>query len=423
MKKAIMLILLVVVAFAMAAPVMAGGQREAAPSTGEIVLNFPTFWVGQDSKSAGIAQLISDFNAANEGEIRVVIEPNPDVDGYRDKLNSQLAAGAAPDIFILSLDPTTIQYYDSDILMDFTDEITGAWRSSFQEGYLNESTAAGRLKTVPFEIGITPIWYNMDLLNQVGWDAPPATMDEFWQMSDALKAAGITPTSQMTGGANAWTSMLWYSHIVGSLGGPDVWDRPLTDPVYAQAAEVMQRMYSDGNTTRDAVGGDAGVSGGHYLAENTAVFINGPWYVGRIRNDSPDAHAATVLASAPQVGQFGDHQVGFLLSNLAAANTDDPRRRAAVVEFMRFMTDPANVQQLSDSSGALFAVRYELSEDADPLQREFVRAASEAEFVIGHLQSQFPIEVTQEFGQALAALALGETDPAGFARMLAAANE
>jgi raffinose/stachyose/melibiose transport system substrate-binding protein len=420
MKKLVMLSLVAFAVVGLVLPVFASGGQEAA--NGEVVLTFPTFWVGQDSKAAGLAELVEEFNAMHEGEIEVVIEPNPDTDGYRDKLNTQLATGSAPDIFILSLDPTTIQYYESDILMDFTDDITGSWREDFQESYLTESTAGGRLKTVPYEIGITPIWYNMNLLNRAGWDAPPATMDEFMQMADDLKAEGIVPTSQMTGGANAWTSMLWYSHILGSLGGPDVWDRPLTDPVYAEAAAVMQQLYSDGNTTRDAVGGDAGVSGGHYLAENTAVFINGPWYVGRIRGDSPSAHQATALAASPQVGDYSGHQVGFLLSNLAAANTDDPAKRAATVEFMRFMTDPDNVQRLSDSSGALFAVKYELGPDADPLQREFVRAASDASFVIGHLQSQFPIEVTQEFGQALAALALGETDPEGFAEMLADAN-
>ena len=91
---------------------MAGGDKEE----GEIVLNFPTFWVGQDSKAASIAALVEEFNAQNAGEIRVVIEPNPDTDGYRDKLNAQMAAGSAPDIFVFNVDPTTLQYYDSDIL-------------------------------------------------------------------------------------------------------------------------------------------------------------------------------------------------------------------------------------------------------------------------------------------------------------------
>jgi raffinose/stachyose/melibiose transport system substrate-binding protein len=246
----------------------------------------------------------------------------------------------------------------------------------------------------------------------------PATMDEFWAAAEKMKSNGIVPGSQMTGGSNAWTSMLWYSHIMGSLGGPDVWSKPLTDPVYVEGAEVLKMLFADGNTTRDAVGGDAGVSGGHYLAGDTATFINGPWYIGRVRGDAPEVHAATKLAAAPQVGEFYGHQIGFMLSNLAAGNTDDPRKKNAIITFMKYMTEPDNVKMVSESAGSLFAVKFALGADADPLQREFVRAASEATFVIGHLQSQVDVAVIQEFGQALAAMALDEATPEEFVQML-----
>ena len=419
MRRIISTLIVVALALVMTVSVMATGTPQ---DEGEIVLNFPTFWVGQDSKAEPIADLVESFNAEHAGEIRVVIEANPDTDGYRDKINTQMAAGQAPDIFVFAPDPTTFQYYDSDILMDFTEELQGSWRNDFVPGYIEESTKNGRTKSVPYEIGLTPIWYNSELFAQAGVDEFPATIEEFQDAADALKAAGIVPTSQMTGGSNAWTSMLWYSHIVGSLGGPDVWSKPLSDPLFVEAAEVLLRMYQDGNTTRDAVGGDAGVSGGHYMAGNTAIFINGPWYIGRIRGDAPETYAATKLAPAPQVGDYYGHQLGFMLSNLAAANTDDERKRDAVITFMEYMTDPDNVKIVSEAAGSLFAIKYELGADADPLQREFVRAASEATFVIGLFSSRYPVDVVAEFGQALAAMALGEATPAEFVEMLIEVN-
>lgn len=427
------IIIIAIMLFASLSLVMAGGQSDSGPADSgasdsgqaasepvvdEIVLNFPTFWVGQDSKAGPIADLVNQFNTRYAGRIQVVIEPNPDTDGYRDKLNTQLASGRAPDIFVFNPDPTTFQYYDSDILFDFTSHMDSSWSRDFVQSHIDGATRGGALKSIPFEIAITPIWYNSDLLSAAGWNAPPTTLEEFTQMADALKANDVTPTSQMTGGSNAWTSMLWYSHIMGSLGGPDVWDRPMTDSVYVDAARVMKQLFSDGNTTRDAVGGDAGVSGGHYLAANTAVFINGPWYIGRIRGDAPAIHAATTLASAPKVGNYSGHQVGFPLSNLAAGNTDDPQKAEAIVTFMKFLTEPGNVKSISEAAGSLFAVKYQLSSGADPLQKEFVRVATEAEFVIGHFASIYPVNVVAEFGQALAALALDATDEAGFVQML-----
>ena len=422
MKKLIAAVLVLLISTALF--IGCGKDSAGAPAEeeGEIVLTFPTFGVGQDSKSGPLAVLVQDFNNENSGRVKVAIEPSPDTDGYRDKLNTQLASGLAPDIFVFNPDPTTFQYYESDILMDFTEDLTGSWRSDFVESYIDESTIAGRTKTIPFEIGITPIWYNMDLLIKAGIDTVPETIEEVRQAAEALKAAGTTPTSQMTGGSNAWTSMLWYSHILGSLGGPKVWEKELSDPVYVEAAEVLKLLYADGNTTRDAVGGDAGVSGGHYMAGDTAAFINGPWYVGRIRNDAPAVHASTVLAPAPRVGEYYGHQIGFLLSNLAAGNTESSKKREAVLSFMKYMTDPENIQMMSEESGSLFAVKYELGAEADPLQREFVRAASEAEFVIGHFQSRYPVRVVSEFGQALAAMALGEATPAEFVQMLIDVN-
>jgi raffinose/stachyose/melibiose transport system substrate-binding protein len=416
MRRIFSTLILIALALVMTAPLMATGGSEMAG--GEITLDFPTFWVGQDSKSGPIATLLETFNAQNAGEIRVLLEPNPSTDGYRDKLNTQLATGRAPDLFVFNPDPTTFQYYESNILMDFTDELRGPWGDNFVRSNIDDATKNGRTKSVPYEIAVTPIWWNSNLFAQAGLREFPKTLAEFQAAGEALKAAGIVPTSQMTGGSNAWTSMLWFSHIAASLGGPTVWDLPLSDPIFVQAAEVLRGMYLNGNTTRDAVGGDANVSGGHYLAGDTAMFINGPWYIGRIRDAAPAIHAATKLAPAPQVGQYYGHQIGNPLSNLAAANSESAAHRAAVLEFMKFMTDPANVKMVSEQAGSLFAIKFELGDDADPLQKEFVRVSSEATFMVGNFTTVVPVDVTAEFGQALAEMVLGRYTPQQFMQAL-----
>ncbi len=393
-----------------------GGNQEG----GEIVLQWPTIWVGQDSKAETVATIVDEFNQNNAGRIRVVIEPNPDYDGYRDKINASIAAGQVPDLFVFNPDPTTFQYYESDLLFDFTDELAGAWGDSFVSGTIEASTRYGYTKSIPYEIAVTPIWYNQDLFDQAGVDRFPRTIDEFWEAGDKLKAAGISPTSQMTGGSNAWTSMLWFSHILASIGGPDVWEKPLSDPQYIQAAAIIQRMFRE-YSTRDAVGADAGVSGGHYLAGRTAMFINGPWYIGRIRGDAPDVYEATRLAPAPQVGRSHGHQIGFSVSNLAAAHTEDPARRAAVIEFMKWMTLPENVSRISTAAGAMFAVKFE-ADDVDPLQAQFIEASSNALFITSHFQGNYPVSVVNELGQNFGALALGEITPEEFVANLQELN-
>ena len=414
------LFLLFVIAFiSLTAALFAGAGAE---SSGEVVLKWPSIWVAEDSKAATIAALVEQFNADNAGKIKIEVEPNPDYDGYRDKINTSIAAGEVPDLFVFNPDPTSFQYYGGDILFDFTDELKGAWGSDFVDGTIADATKNGRTKSVPYEIAITPIWYNNDLLKKAGISALPKTLAEFETASAKLLDAGITPTSQMTGGSNAWTSMLWYSHIMASLGGPTVWDNRLGEDneIYEKAAEYLKIMY-DKYTTADAVGADAGVSGGHYLAGRTAMFINGPWYIGRVRDETPDLHAATLVGPAPAVpgGEYGA-QIGFAQSNLAAANTNDSTKRDAVLTFMKWMTKPANVKTISLDAGSLFAIKYSLGpgDAMDPLVAKFVEAAANATFIVSHFQAQYSAQVVAQFGQALGALALGKATPAQFVQML-----
>lgn len=420
MKKKLKLILCFMVLF-LVLPLFtafAGGGTEQE----EIVLKWPCIWVGKDSKAPAVAALVDEFNKANEGKIKVEIEPQPDYDGYEQKIRTSIAAGVVPDIFTLKLNPTTAVYYESDLLLDFNDVLDSEWNALFNTGTLEQSTINGKLKSLPYEVAITPVWYNMDLLKQAGVNSIPATSEEFKEAVAKLKAAGIVPTSQMTGGTNAWTSMLWYSHILASLGGPDVYSKPLTDPVYIQAAEILKMLYTDGNTTLDAVGGDAGVSGGHYLAGDTAMFINGPWYIGRVKDEAPGIYAATIVDSAPAFGSYSDAQIGFLQANFAAVNTDDPLKKEAIIKFLRWMMLPENVARISAEAGSLFAIKYDAGSIDDPLQKNFIEVNNNAAFIIMHLEGAFGAEVVAAFGQALGSLALGDSTPLEFVKALQDAN-
>jgi len=191
------------VAFLFPMAIMAEGTKEAANK--EVVLKWPCIWVGKDTKAPEVAKLVDEFNVANAGKIKVEIESQPDYDGYEQKIRTSIAAGMVPDIFTIKLNPTTAEYYKSDLLMDFSSELTGAWKDSFKAGTLDQATIGGALKSIPYEIAITPIWYNEDLLKKAGVSYPK-TVDEMWTVFDKLKAAGITPASQMTGGGPAYAT-------------------------------------------------------------------------------------------------------------------------------------------------------------------------------------------------------------------------
>ena len=425
MKKSLILsIAIVVLALIVAGPLFANGQKESAAQK-EVTLNWPCIWVGEDAKASAVADIVAAFNAKYEGKIKVVIEEMPSYDVYDKKILAQISGGTVPDIFTLKWTPDTRDLYDSDILVDFTNDLASGWGDRFDKSVLSEVTLNKQTKTIPFEIAITPIWYNKALFEKAGIQGFPKTYPEFWDAAVKLKAIAITPTSQMTGGANAWTSMLWYSHIMASIGGPDVWDKPLSDPVFVQGAEILKKLYSDGNTTKDAIGGGPAIPSGHYLAERTAIFCNGPWFIGNIRKNAPEVYKVTELTSAPAVpGGKSGAQVGFIQTLLASGATKDPVKREAAVTFLKYMTLPENAKRISMDSGALLAPKFSFNSNdkVDPLQVKFVEAQKNASFIVSHFAGKFSASVVQEFGPALDKLALGKATPQEFVQMLQDAN-
>ncbi len=385
-----------------------------AQSSGkEIVLKWPCIWVGKDSKAPAVTEIVEAFNKMNAGKIRVEIEPQPDYNAFEQKMRTTLVAGQSPgDIFTVKLNATTKEFYNSKLLMDFSKDLTGDWLASFDQGAVAQSTIAKKLKTLPFETAVLPIWYNTDLLKKAGVTSIPGSMNEFWTAMDKIKASGAYPMSQMTGDTNAWTSMIWFSNFAASYGGPDVWDKPFTDKAFVESAKLMKRIF-ESYTTPDAVGAGAGVSGGHFLAGRTALFSNGPWYAGRADLRATPFFNTIVIALPPAPGPNKGIVISRLQANIAAGETTDPARRAAIISFLKYLTDEENIRKLAATSGAMFAVNAGYV-PLDPLQKQFYDLAASAKKTATDLEAALGAEATLEFGQQLGAMVLGKITPEQF---------
>jgi raffinose/stachyose/melibiose transport system substrate-binding protein len=407
---------LLMLALCVSGVLFAGGRGDQS-NTGEIELRWASIWVGNDSKAPVIEALVKEFNDSHAGRIKVLIDPQPDYNAYEQKVRTSLAAGTAPaDIFTIKLNPTTAQFYQSNLLMDFSSVLDSAWKGNFAAGALAQSTIGGKLKSLPMETAILPLWYNMEAFRTAGVMSVPKTMDEMYAAFDKLKAAGISPSSQMTGDTNAWTSMIWFSHFAVSLGGVNVWDKPFTNPAFVQAAGLLKKIITD-YSTPDAVGLGAGGSGGHFLAGRTAVFSNGPWYAGREDLAQTPFFNSIRIEAMPPVGTTGDFMISRLQANICAASVRDKSRQDAIVEFLKFLTSPASIKRIAESSGAMFAV----SSDYVPtgsLQKQFYDIAARYTTTSSDLEAALGAEVTLEFAQQLGALVLGRLTPEEFCALV-----
>ncbi len=395
--------------------------EEAAPAE-EIVINFPSIWVGTDSKAAYMAQLIENFNAENAGAIKVVVEEQTDYQAYRDKIRTTVTTGSAPDICILDTTFDIKAYAESGKFMDLTPYLEQGWGDTFAEGVFDAWSVDGHTSILPFESAIFPLIYNTKIFNEIGWDHFPATYDELFQFCKDAKAKGFNAMGQMAG-ENAWSSMLWYSLIVEAIGGKDVYANGLQDPAFVEAAKVLKEMY---NYTFDgAISAAAGDVNGHWLARDTAIYLNGPWWIGNLYKED-NAVDGVLLADDCDVavnpsyeGGKGDGGLVTTVQGfLAAAKQDDPAKEAAVVKFLQYVTDPEHVSELALSSGAMFFVKYTPSPETKPIAQKFTEIANNANYTILHVNGAFPTAFSTEFPAAVSALVLGQVDEQGFVDML-----
>ena len=416
MKKALALLLALCMVFALcacgqqAAPAPAAeapaaeapaaeapAAEEPAAPAGEIVINFPSIWVGTDSKAAYMAELVEKFNEENAGAIKVVVEEQTDYQAYRDKIRTTITTGNAPDLCILDTTFDIKAYTESGKFMDLSSYLADGWGDTFTDGIIDAWSYNGVSAILPFESSVfTPI-YNTKIFAEIGWDHFPVNYDEFFQFCKDAKAAGYNAMGQMAG-ENAWSS-----------------------------AEMLNEMYE--YTFDGAISAGAADVNGHWTGRDTAIYLNGPWWIANMYKEDyvVDGEVLADVCEAAPNPAYEDGQQGCLVAAvqgfLAAAKQDDPAKEAAVVKFMKYITDPDHVSELALKSGSMFFVKYEPSPETSELAQKVTAVANSASYSIQHAQAALGNAWTTEFPAAVSALVLGEVDAQGFVDQLQTAMD
>jgi len=400
----------------------AGENATAEGSGEEIEIVFPCFWVGTDSKAEVFGKMVEGFNEENKGKAHIKLEEFPAVDNYYDSLRTRIATGNAPDLFVANTMADVEYYASSGKVMDLTEFLEKDIADYFIEGAVDEAKTDGVNYCVPYEMGYIPVMYNQVLFDEAEAKIPE-TFDELWESCEKLKAKGTVPMCQMTG-VTGWTTMLWYTYALAACGGPDVFEKDFTDQAYADAAELVKKMYD--YTNSDAIGADPSVVNGHFFNGDDAIYTNGTWVLGRINSEEatfPDLYKNLTLGGGLALNE-GDEK-GFICYTQAALMCgvqEDPAKEEAVKSFIKYICDPERVLELANSSGSLFAINIDSSGLAQEKTAETYEIAQTADFFIPTFEYAVSTQVNNSFAPNMESFLLGDITAEEFAQALADAD-
>lgn len=263
-------------------PVYAGEEEK-------VVLNVINYHVGTDYAADYYTYLFEEFQKTEEGKnVEFQFEEIPTTDAYNQKIKLLISSGDLPDIVFNGGNNITELAAKSGKVADLTPyfEEDAEWKALFDETSLEFNTVDGKIYGVPVSKEISYIYYNKELFEQAGIEAPEvayASWDEFFAACDKLKEAGITPLG-MDSADSGWLTNLWMSALIGTNGeAGNTWMNTMypTDfntPEVEAAAETIQKMFQE-YTTPDAVGGKYDPMATHFFNGEVAMFPNGPWMI------------------------------------------------------------------------------------------------------------------------------------------------
>ena len=149
-------------------------------------------------------QIAKDFEAETGVKVEVQAMAHEDM---VDKLEAAFQSGDVPDVYMERGGGELADHVEAGLVRDLSKD--AAEEIEKIGGSVAGWQVEDKTYALPFSLGVVGFWYNKDLFEKAGIDAPPATMDELADVVDKLKGAGITPIS--VGAGDKWPAAhYWY---------------------------------------------------------------------------------------------------------------------------------------------------------------------------------------------------------------------
>ena len=250
-------------------------------SGGAVNVTWQTMWSGNTLTL--LQQMISQFNATHPG-IHVTESNIPSATGDA-KLQSEIAAGDAPDVFT-EWNPVLGQYAANGEAESLTPYLTGKYaglKSWLYPIALQGGEYNGGMYALPMGMNSWALYYNKSMLKAAGVSTPPTTLsqlfadqDKEWKISGGkVEQIGFYPLYQQ--GMEYFDSFFGAVNCFDSGGKYNLANCPGAQAEAQFLASYDKYPYSQVSALESAYGTVAGGDADVFVAGKEGFFMSGPW--------------------------------------------------------------------------------------------------------------------------------------------------
>ena len=293
-------------------------------------------WLIEEPEDAEALQALEDHIAEDftaESDVTVEIDTLP-FENMRTVLQTQLRSGEGPDVFNWGSGPGFGgALAENGLLLDLTDAYEENGWEVFD--FAKETvTVDGKVYGVPGELETIGVFYNEDMFEELGLEAPESLADLEAAAAAATEAGAVGMAAPDQEG---WEGGHYLSMALASAAGPEEmlaiingeqsWDSPSV----VEAFELWQDYNEAGYLSESPTAVDYDTAIAEFWSGGAAMIPTGSWLVGEL-DDNADFEVGYIPFPAPD-GQ-GTFTAGLGSGPYVSATTD---HEEAAIEFVDFL--------------------------------------------------------------------------------------
>jgi multiple sugar transport system substrate-binding protein len=301
-----------------------GGGASTESEGGDTTINMLVPSYSDDTKALWEG-VIEDFEAANDGvTVNLQIESWENLESV---LQTKIQAGEAPDIYnggaFSAFASEGLLYPAEDVASEDT-------LGDFQESFAENESFDGTQYGLPLLASARALFYNQDLFDAAGVEAPPTTWEELYDAAKKITATGTPGYGMPLGSEEAQgESLIWFAGNGGGFG--DASKITVDTPENLEAAEFMKKMITDGVTQPDPGATQRTPMINVFLQGKIGMVYGLPQTVGQIEDANPDLNYG--VANVPT--NTGEPATLGVADRLMAFKNDETKQEA-ITSFMDF---------------------------------------------------------------------------------------